>query len=155
LSRDVTRGSPEASGYRPYDESARLAWGYFGYFSDPDGHLWKVASSGQLLAGTVAKLTYLMLASLDGYIADEQGRFDWAEPDEDVHTFVNQLDRPVGTHLYGRRMYEGWSPGRRFPWTTSPRTSASSPRSGVRPTRWLLVDARHRLQRADPDRALV
>jgi dihydrofolate reductase len=54
----------------------------------------------------VAKLTYLMLASLDGYVADEQGRFDWAEPDEDVHTLVNELGRPIGTHLYGRRMYE-------------------------------------------------
>jgi dihydrofolate reductase len=54
----------------------------------------------------VAKLTYLMLASLDGYVADEPGRFDWAEPDEDVHTLVNELGRPIGTHLYGRRMYE-------------------------------------------------
>ena len=54
----------------------------------------------------MAKLTYLMLASLDGYVADEQGRFDWAEPDEDVHTLVNELERPIGTHLYGRRMYE-------------------------------------------------
>ena len=54
----------------------------------------------------MAKLTYLMLASLDGYVADEQGGFDWAEPDEEVHTLVNELDRPVGTHLYGRRMYE-------------------------------------------------
>lgn len=54
----------------------------------------------------MAKLTYLMLASLDGYVADEQGTFDWAEPDEDVHTLVNELARPVGTHLYGRRMYE-------------------------------------------------
>jgi dihydrofolate reductase len=54
----------------------------------------------------MAKLTYLMLASLDGYVADEDGTFEWAEPDEDVHTFVNELDRALGTHLYGRRMYE-------------------------------------------------
>jgi dihydrofolate reductase len=54
----------------------------------------------------VAKLTYLMLASLDGYVADEHGNFDWAEPDEEVHSVVNELARPVGTHLYGRRMYE-------------------------------------------------
>jgi len=54
----------------------------------------------------MAKLTYLMLASLDGYVADEDGNFEWAEPDEDVHTLVNGLDRAVGTHLYGRRMYE-------------------------------------------------
>jgi len=40
------------------------------------------------------------------YVADEGGRFDWAEPDEEVHAFVNDLARPVGTHLYGRRMYE-------------------------------------------------
>lgn len=44
--------------------------------------------------------------SLDGFIADEDGNFDWAEPDEEVHRFVNQLQRPVGTLLYGRRMYE-------------------------------------------------
>src|SRR5262245_21983240 len=47
-----------------------------------------------------------MLASLDGYVADERGNFDWAEPDEEVHTLVNELERSVGTHLYGRRMYE-------------------------------------------------
>jgi dihydrofolate reductase len=54
----------------------------------------------------VAKLIYSVFESLDGYIADEDGNFDWAEPDEEVHTFVNDLERPVGTYLYGRRMYE-------------------------------------------------
>jgi dihydrofolate reductase len=54
----------------------------------------------------MAKLIYSAIASLDGYIEDEDGRFDWAEPDEEVHTFVNDLERPVGTYLYGRRMYE-------------------------------------------------
>jgi dihydrofolate reductase len=54
----------------------------------------------------VAKLLYSAIASLDGYVADEDGRFDWAEPDEEVHRFANDLERPVGTHLYGRRMYE-------------------------------------------------
>jgi dihydrofolate reductase len=44
--------------------------------------------------------------SLDGYIEDKSGRFDWAAPDEEVHAFVNELERPIGTHLYGRRMYE-------------------------------------------------
>jgi len=54
----------------------------------------------------VAKLIYLAISSLDGFVADEHGNFDWAEPDEEVHTFVNDVLRPVGTHLYGRRMYE-------------------------------------------------
>jgi dihydrofolate reductase len=54
----------------------------------------------------MAKLIYSMLASLDGYIADEDGNFDWALPDEEVHTFINDLMRSIGTHLYGRRMYE-------------------------------------------------
>jgi dihydrofolate reductase len=54
----------------------------------------------------MAKLIYGMLASLDGYIEDESGGFDWAEPDEETHRFVNDLERQVGTHLYGRRLYE-------------------------------------------------
>lgn len=59
----------------------------------------------------MAKLIYSAIASLDGYIEDEDGTFDWAEPDEEVHAFVNELERPVGTYLYGRRLYEtmvGW-----------------------------------------------
>ena len=54
----------------------------------------------------MAKLIYASIASLDGYVADEDGKFDWAEPDEEVHAFVNDLERRVGTYLYGRRMYE-------------------------------------------------
>ena len=54
----------------------------------------------------MAKLIYSTIMSLDGYVADEDGNFDWAAPDEEVHTFVNDLERPVGTYLYGRRMYE-------------------------------------------------
>jgi dihydrofolate reductase len=54
----------------------------------------------------MAKLIYSAIASLDGYVADEDGNFDWAEPDEEVHTSVNELERRVGTYLYGRRMYE-------------------------------------------------
>lgn len=54
----------------------------------------------------MAKLIYSAITSLDGYVADEKGNFDWAEPNEDVHTFVNDLERQVGTYLYGRGMYE-------------------------------------------------
>jgi dihydrofolate reductase len=54
----------------------------------------------------MAKLIYAAITSLDGYIEDEEGRFDWAMPDAEVHAFVNDLERSVGTHLYGRRMYE-------------------------------------------------
>src|SRR5688500_14263816 len=54
----------------------------------------------------MAKLIYSAITSLDGYVADEDGNFDWAEPDEEVHTFINDLERPVGTYLLGRRMYE-------------------------------------------------
>jgi dihydrofolate reductase len=54
----------------------------------------------------VSKLIYSAITSLDGYVADENGNFDWAAPDEEVHAFLNDLERPVGTYLYGRRMYE-------------------------------------------------
>jgi dihydrofolate reductase len=54
----------------------------------------------------MAKLIYSTIASLDGYVADVDGNFDWAALDEEVHTFVNDLERSVGTYLYGRRMYE-------------------------------------------------
>jgi len=54
----------------------------------------------------MAKLIYTAITSLDGYIEDEDGRFDWAMPDAEVHAFANEVERPVRTHLYGRRMYE-------------------------------------------------
>ncbi len=54
----------------------------------------------------MAKLIYTAITSLDGYVADEAGNFDWSAPDEEVHTFVNDLERPAGTYLYGRRIYE-------------------------------------------------
>ncbi len=54
----------------------------------------------------MAKLIYSAITSLDGYVADEDGKFDWSAPDEEVHAFVNDLERPVGTYLLGRRMYE-------------------------------------------------
>jgi len=54
----------------------------------------------------MGKLFFTALTSLDGYIEDADGRFDWAVPDAEVHAFANELERTVGTHLYGRRMYE-------------------------------------------------
>ena len=54
----------------------------------------------------MAKLIYSAIASLDGYIEDADGSFAWSAPDEEVHAFVNDLERPIGTYLYGRRMYE-------------------------------------------------
>src|SRR5207249_6620166 len=66
----------------------------------------------------MAKLIYSAITSLDGFVADEEGNFDWAAPDEEVHRFVNDLERPVGTYLYGRRMYEvmvGWETAHTLP----------------------------------------
>ena len=59
----------------------------------------------------MAALLYTVIASLDGYTVDADGRFDWAEPPGDVHAHINAAERPVGTYLYGRRLYEsmaGW-----------------------------------------------
>jgi hypothetical protein len=60
----------------------------------------------------VANLIYSAITSLDGYVVDAHGNFHWAAPDDEVHAFVNDLERPIGTYLYGRGMYEtmpGWS----------------------------------------------
>lgn len=54
----------------------------------------------------MARLIYSAIASLDGYVADAEGRFDWSVPDDEVHRFVNDRERPIGTYLYGRRMYD-------------------------------------------------
>ncbi len=54
----------------------------------------------------MGKLIYSAIASLDGYVEDADGRFDWAAPDEEVHAFANDLERSIGTAIYGRRMYE-------------------------------------------------
>ena len=70
----------------------------------------------------MAKLIYSAIMSLDCYVADEDGNFDWVEPDEEVHTFVNDLERPVGTYLYGRRLYELMQV-----WETDPTAAAQSP----------------------------
>ncbi len=70
----------------------------------------------------MAKLIYAAIASLDGYIADERGMFRWAVPDADVHAFINDQQRSVGTYLYGRRMYETMTG-----WETDPTFAAQSP----------------------------
>jgi dihydrofolate reductase len=70
----------------------------------------------------MAKLIYLLNVSLDGYIADEDGKFDWGEPGEEYYSFINDLERPVGTYLYGRRMYELM-----HVWETDPAAAAQSP----------------------------
>ena len=70
----------------------------------------------------MAKLIYSAITSLDGYTADEDGNFDWAAPDAEVHSFLNDLERPVGTYLYGRRMYEVM-----VVWETDPTLADQSP----------------------------
>ncbi len=70
----------------------------------------------------MAELIYSAILSLDGYIEDASGKFDWAAPDEDVHQFVNDLERRAGTYLYGRRMYETMAV-----WETDPSFAADLP----------------------------
>lgn len=72
----------------------------------------------------MARLIYSMIGSLDGYVADPSGNFDWAEPDEDVLAYINEQERTVGTYLYGRRIYELMTA-----WETDPAAAALSPRS--------------------------
>jgi len=89
----------------------------------------------------MAKLIYISNVTLDGYIEDEHGNFDWSAPDDEVFAFITDLVRSVGTHLYGRRLYgtmavwettPPWPPNRNS-WATSqtsgrPRTRSSTPR---------------------------
>jgi dihydrofolate reductase len=70
----------------------------------------------------MANLIYFTISSLDGYIEDIDGKFDWSEPDEEVHSFINNLVRPAGTYLYGRRMYETM-----IVWETDPNLAAGPP----------------------------
>lgn len=83
----------------------------------------------------MGKLIYSAIMSLDGYTEDKQGKFDWAAPDEEVHRFVNDLERDVSLHLYGRRMYETM-----MVWETDASLAAESP---------LLRDYAEIWQRAD------
>jgi dihydrofolate reductase len=71
----------------------------------------------------MAKLIYSSIASLDGYVADVDGQFDWAAPDNELHDYVNEIERPIGTYLYGRRMYDVMAA-----WETTP-TAADQPSS--------------------------
>ena len=70
----------------------------------------------------MARLIYAAISSLDGYIEDADGKFDWAFPDDDVHRFFNDLVRSARTYLYGRRMYETM-----LVWETDPSLAAHSP----------------------------
>jgi dihydrofolate reductase len=70
----------------------------------------------------VAKLIYAAITSLDGYLEDADGRFDWATPDDDVLAVINDLERPIGTYLYGRRMYQTMAG-----WETAAHVSADQP----------------------------
>ena len=70
----------------------------------------------------MAKLLYVMNASVDGYIADQDGNLDWGAPGEEYYSFLNDLVRPVGTYLYGRRLYELMAV-----WETDPAAAAQSP----------------------------
>jgi dihydrofolate reductase len=70
----------------------------------------------------MAKLLYVMNVSLDGYIADQDGNFNWTAPDEEYYSFINDLLRPVGTYLYGRRLYQLM-----HVWETDPAAAAQSP----------------------------
>src|SRR5215213_6885343 len=97
----------------------------------------------------MAKLLYVMNASLDGYIADEDGKFDWGAPGEEYYSFINDLLRPVGTYLYGRRLYELMAV-----WETDPTAAAQSPGTREFAELWLAADSttRTRIERAfDPE----
>ena len=102
----------------------------------------------------MGKLIYSPIASLDGYVEDAQGKFDWAAPDEEVHAFVNDLERSIGTYLYGRRMYETmvfWEtaalrPTSRPCSTTTRRSGGRRRRSSTRRTLESVSSARTRLE---------
>ncbi|HYG97216.1 MAG TPA: dihydrofolate reductase family protein [Solirubrobacterales bacterium] len=79
----------------------------------------------------MARLAYTFIASLDGYIEDPAGNFDWGEPSEEAHSFVNELTASAGTYLYGRRMYETMAV-----WETDPAFAEESPAMSEFVTIW-------------------
>ena len=83
----------------------------------------------------MARLIYATNCSLDGYIEDPEGKFDWTEPDDEVHKYINDLMRPAGTHLYGRRLYETM-----MVWETDPSLAASSPATRDFAEIWLAAE---------------
>jgi len=83
----------------------------------------------------MARLIYSAISSLDGFNEDPSGRFDWAAPDEEVHAFINDLERPIGTYLYGRRMYEIMQV-----WETDPALAADSPLTSDFATIWAAAE---------------
>jgi dihydrofolate reductase len=83
----------------------------------------------------MAKLIYFAIMSLDGYIEDASGGFDWAAPDAEAHAFVNELERSVGTYLYGRRMYETMAV-----WENDPSVAAASPQTRDFAALWRAAD---------------
>lgn len=82
----------------------------------------------------MARLIYSAITSLEGYVSDEDGDFGWATPDEEVHTIVNDLERPIGTYLYGRGMYEVIA----F-WEATPAPAAQANKAGLVDEHQLLV----------------
>ena len=103
----------------------------------------------------MAKLIYVSNVSLDGYIEDEQGRFDWSAPDDELFAFITDLIRPVGTYLYGRRMYDTMAV-----WETDPAFAAESELMADFANVWKAADKvvysttlDRRVHRQDPARA--
>lgn len=83
----------------------------------------------------MARLIYSFIASLDGYIEDTDGRFDWAAPSDEAHAFINELEAPVGMYLYGRRMYETM-----ICWETDPTLAEHSPTTREFAAIWRAAD---------------
>src|SRR2546422_10510622 len=105
----------------------------------------------------MANLIYSAITSLDGYVEDADGGFDWAAPDDEVHAFINDLERPVGTYLYGRRMYESmvyWETAHTGSQPAAVFARLDAAMAGDREDR-LLQDPRRPAQRASANRARV